>query len=145
MNKGFSIYLDLVRFLAACLVYLYHSNQRLLVEPILPASNYGHSSVIVFFVLSGYVIAYITDTKENPWTSYSASRLSRVYSVAVPAVALTLILDTLGRALYPALYSGYPGDQLMLPTGASPVSVLTSAPLVASQISTLLSALPAAI
>lgn len=119
MNKGFSIYLDLVRFLAACLVYLYHSNQRLLVEPILPASNYGHSSVIVFFVLSGYVIAYITDTKENTWTSYSASRLSRVYSVAVPAVALTLILDTLGRALYPALYSGYPGDQLMLRSVAS--------------------------
>lgn len=42
MNKGFSIYLDLVRFLAACLVYIYHSNQRLLVEEILPASNFGH-------------------------------------------------------------------------------------------------------
>lgn len=119
MNRGFSIYLDLVRFLAACLVYLYHSNQRLLVEAILPASNYGHSSVIVFFVLSGYVITYITDTKENTWTSYSASRLSRVYSVAIPAVVLTLILDAFGRALYPALYSGYPGDQLALRSLAS--------------------------
>jgi len=29
----------------------------------LPASNFGHSSVIVFFVLSGFVIAYITDTR----------------------------------------------------------------------------------
>ncbi len=114
MNKGFSVYLDLVRFIAACLVYVYHSNQRLLVEEILPASNFGHSSVIVFFVLSGFVIAYVTDTKENTWTSYSASRLSRVYSVAVPAIILTLALDTVGRSIFPALYAGYPYDQFLI-------------------------------
>ena len=109
MPRPFSVYLDLVRFLAACLVYLYHSNQRWLVEPILPASRYGHSSVIVFFVLSGYVIAYITATKERDWQSYAASRLSRVYSVAIPAVVLTLLLDWAGRHLLPAPY-GYPFD-----------------------------------
>ena len=38
MNKGFSVYLDLVRFVAACLVYIYHSNQRLLVEDSSPAA-----------------------------------------------------------------------------------------------------------
>lgn len=114
MNKGFSVYLDLVRFVAACLVYIYHSNQRLLVEEILPASNFGHSSVIVFFVLSGFVIAYVTDTKENTWTSYWASRLSRVYSVAVPAILLTLLLDSIGRTLLPALYAGYPYDQFVI-------------------------------
>lgn len=114
MNKGFSVYLDLVRFIAACLVYIYHSNQRLLVEEILPASNFGHSSVIVFFVLSGFVIAYVTDSKENTWTSYWASRLSRVYSVAVPAIVLTLLLDSIGRNLLPALYAGYPYDQFVI-------------------------------
>jgi len=114
MNKGFSVYLDLVRFIAACLVYLYHSNQRLLVEQILPASDFGHSSVIVFFVLSGFVIAYVTDTKENTWTSYGASRLSRIYSVAVPAIILTLVLDSIGRHLFPALYAGYPYDQFLI-------------------------------
>ncbi len=114
MNKGFSIYLDLVRFLAACLVYIYHSNQRLLVEEILPASNFGHSSVIVFFVLSGFVIAYVTDTKEYNWTSYWASRLSRVYSVALPAIVLTPVLDTVGRSLFPALYADYPFDQFVI-------------------------------
>lgn len=113
MNKGFSLYLDLVRFIAACLVYIYHSNQRLLVENILPASDFGHSSVIVFFVLSGFVIAYVTDTKENTWTSYWASRLSRVYSVAVPAIVLTLLLDTVGRTLFPQLYLDYPYDQFL--------------------------------
>src|SRR5215831_1518283 len=109
MPKAFSVYLDAVRFTAACLVYLYHSNQRWLVEPVLPASHYGHSSVIVFFVLSGYVIAYITATKEGKWQDYTASRLSRVFSVAIPAIALTIVLDAVGRQLVPSAY-GYPFD-----------------------------------
>lgn len=109
LPRPFSIYLDLVRFLAACLVYVYHSNQRWLVEPILPLAHHGHSSVIVFFVLSGYVIAYVTDTKEGDWATYTASRLSRVYSVALPTIALTLLLDTVGRQILAEAY-GYPFD-----------------------------------
>jgi peptidoglycan/LPS O-acetylase OafA/YrhL len=118
MNKPFSIYLDLVRFTAACLVYLYHSNQRWLTESILPASNFGHSSVIVFFVLSGFVIAYITDTREKTFATYAASRISRVYSVALPAVFLTIALDAVGRQLYPAAY-GYPFDNFLIRSAAS--------------------------
>jgi peptidoglycan/LPS O-acetylase OafA/YrhL len=113
MNKAFSIYLDLVRFIAACLVYLYHSNMRLLVKEPLPASQYGHASVIVFFVLSGFVIAHVAHTKEDNWIDFSASRLSRIYSVVVPALVLTLLLDGIGRHLYPALYD-YPYDQIVV-------------------------------
>ena len=118
MNKAFSIYLDLVRFTAACLVYLYHSNQRLLTTEILPASNYGHSAVVVFFVLSGFVIAFITDTKENQWIKYAASRISRVYSVAVPALFLTIALDAIGRHFYPAIYD-YPFDNFVIRIASS--------------------------
>ncbi len=118
MNRPFSLYLDLVRFTAACLVYVYHSNQRWLVTDVLPASNYGHSSVIVFFVLSGFVIAHVTHRKESHWIDYAASRFSRVFSVAVPAVALTLMLDGIGRQLNPELYT-YPFDQLAVRLGAS--------------------------
>ncbi len=119
MNRAFSIYLDLVRFGAACLVYLYHSNQRWLITDKLPFSNYGHTSVIVFFVLSGYVIAHVTERKENDWVSYSASRASRVYSVVLPALVLTLVLDAVGRHLLPDVYSGYPFDQLLVRSLAS--------------------------
>ena len=118
MNRYFSIYLDLVRFSAAFLVYLYHSNMRFLSESILPASNYGHSSVIVFFVLSGFVIAYVSDNKESSLGIYAASRISRVLSVAVPAVVLTVLLDTIGRSLYPEIYE-YPYDHFLLRTAAS--------------------------
>lgn len=112
MNRPFSVYLDLVRFTAAVLVYMWHSNQRFLTESILPASNYGHSAVIVFFVLSGFVIAYITDTKESALPDYAASRFSRVFSVAIPAIVITLVLDSAGRILYPAIYN-YPYDQFV--------------------------------
>ena len=115
MGKSFSIYLDLVRFVAACLVYVHHSNRRLLVQDILPASEYGHSMVIVFFVLSGFVIAFVTDTKERHWASYAASRISRIYSVALPAIFLTIVLDTVGRHLYPEMYNS-PFDRFFLRT-----------------------------
>jgi len=118
MNRPFSIYLDAVRFIAAFLVYVYHSNQRRIVADILPASDYGHSAVIVFFVLSGFVIAYITDTKERFWATYTASRISRVYSVAVPALILTVLLDSIGRQLYPGLYD-YPFDQFVVRLASS--------------------------
>jgi peptidoglycan/LPS O-acetylase OafA/YrhL len=114
MNRPFSVYLDLVRFTAACLVYLWHSNMRLLTDGFLPASGYGHSSVIVFFVLSGFVIAYVTDTKEKNWVDYSASRLSRLGSVVIPTLLLTPLLDAAGRALYPALYDPFPWDRFGL-------------------------------
>jgi peptidoglycan/LPS O-acetylase OafA/YrhL len=120
MNLGFSIYLDVVRFSAAVLVYLWHSNQRAITESILPASNYGHSSVIVFFVLSGFVIAYVTDTKEKILSVYASSRIARVFSVAIPSIAITIVLDAIGRGFYPELYGNhYPFDKFLLRTVSS--------------------------
>ncbi len=119
MNSAFSVYLDLVRFAAAFLVYLYHSNQRWLIEESLPMGHYGHAAVIVFFVLSGFVIAWVTDTKENSWPVYAASRLSRVFSVVIPALVLCVVLDGVGRSLNPAIYAGYPFDQLVVRLVAS--------------------------
>jgi len=119
MSRAFSIYLDLLRFLAACLVVIYHSNSRLIVSEILPLSTYGHSAVIIFFVLSGYVIAYAADTKERTADSYWASRLSRIWSLAVPAILLTPMLDMAGEALNPEMYVGYTTHDHALLRGAT--------------------------
>jgi predicted ATP-grasp superfamily ATP-dependent carboligase/peptidoglycan/LPS O-acetylase OafA/YrhL len=106
MNRSFSVCLDLVRVVSALLVILYHSNLRLLSTDKLPLSNHGHAAVIVFFVLSGYVIAHITATRENTPLEYWSSRLARFYSLALPTVLLTPLLDQLGGAMAPQFYDG---------------------------------------
>jgi peptidoglycan/LPS O-acetylase OafA/YrhL len=106
MNRHFSVYLDLVRIVAALAVIVYHSNFRLLITEKLPFSGHGHAAVIVFFVLSGYVIAYITAVRENTPLAYWSSRLSRFYSLALPVVLLTPLLDLAGEALAPQFYAG---------------------------------------
>lgn len=105
MQRSFSLYLDIIRLAAAVVVYLTHSG--LIVDGKVFLGAYGHSAVVVFFVLSGYVIAYVTDQKETDWRTYTASRVSRVYSVAIPALVVTLVADAIGRAHDPSLYK-YP-------------------------------------
>lgn len=119
MNRAFSIYLDLVRFVAAVLVYLWHSNQKAIVDGPVFAGGYGPSAVIVFFVLSGFVIAYVVETKERDWRRYLAGRGARIYSVVVPVVVLTLLMDTVGRQLDAAIYASYPFDQFAIRVVAS--------------------------
>lgn len=106
MTPAFSIYLDLVRIVAAFLVLLAHTNLRVLTDRVPRGSGFGHSAVVVFFVLSGYVIAYIVDKREGDPRVYAISRISRIYSVMVPALLLTIALDTLGRNMAPAIYAG---------------------------------------
>lgn len=104
MKKEFSIYLDLMRFVAALLVVVYHSNVRLIIAEKLPFSSHGHAAVIVFFVLSGYVISHMAATREAAPIDYWASRLSRFYSLTIPAVLLCPLLDSWGEELAPQFY-----------------------------------------
>lgn len=104
MNRQFSLYLDALRLVAALLVVLYHANLRLLSSGKLPLSEHGHAAVIVFFVLSGYVIAHVSSTRETTPRAYWASRLARFYSLVLPAVLLCPFIDVLGEALAPQFY-----------------------------------------
>ena len=52
----------------------------------------AHSAVVVFFVISGYVIASAA-RRDGSAAGYAVSRAARIYSVALPALALTFILD----------------------------------------------------
>ncbi|MFP5392745.1 MAG: acyltransferase family protein [Gammaproteobacteria bacterium] len=106
MKKEFSIYLDLTRFLAALAVVIYHSNMRNIIAEPLSWSGHGHAAVMVFFVLSGYVISYITVARENNPIDYWSSRLSRFYSLALPVVLMAPLLDAVGESLAPQFYEG---------------------------------------
>ncbi|HKU64615.1 MAG TPA: acyltransferase [Rhizomicrobium sp.] len=105
MRKEFSAYLDLLRITAAALVFLGHLSWRDVSGGFLwPLQPYGHSAVIIFFVLSGFVISFTADTKERTLLDYSAARLARLYSVVLPALILTLICDAIGTAHNPGVY-----------------------------------------
>ena len=66
--------------------------------------GYGRTSVIVFFVLSGFIIAWVTETRERTFEDYAFSRIARLYSVIVPAFLLSAVLDRLAIGIDPQLY-----------------------------------------
>lgn len=104
MKKEFSIYLDLIRFIAALLVLVHHSNMRPLIGERVWFSQHGPAAVIIFFVLSGYVISYAAATKQDTPVEYWACRLARFYSLAIPIVLICPLLDMAGESLAPQFY-----------------------------------------
>ena len=106
MKRGVSLYLDLLRFLAAFVVLLQHLSWGHFSGGLLwQIRPYGAQAVIVFFVLSGYVIGHATGRPGDTPRRYAVDRLARIYSVVLPAVLLTLALDAAGSRLRPELYA----------------------------------------
>jgi len=106
MNRETSIYLDLVRFTASMIVFIGHiSGQRLTGGFLWQVGPFMDDAVIVFFVLSGFVIAHVCASREVTPAQYAIARAARVYSVALPALFLTFTLDCLGKIVAPEIYS----------------------------------------
>jgi peptidoglycan/LPS O-acetylase OafA/YrhL len=102
MKPGLSLYLDCWRILAATLVFLDHACSHAMSGAFLwQLAGYGQDGVLIFFVLSGYIIGYVADTRETDWRSYAAARCGRIYSVVVPAICLTVALIYAGAAIRP--------------------------------------------
>ena len=84
MSRAFSLYLDAVRFTAAMLVLFFHAN--VIYRPGILLTSLGHEAVVIFFVLSGFVIAYVADTRETDFRGFMVARGARIFSVAIPAI-----------------------------------------------------------
>jgi peptidoglycan/LPS O-acetylase OafA/YrhL len=111
-SPQFSILLDLLRWLSAFFVVIGHlrsvifCNYKEILHPNLFLNafyfltGFGHEAVIVFFILSGYLISgsLFKDLNNNllNFKRYFINRFSRIYIVYVPAIFLTLILDQIG-------------------------------------------------
>lgn len=120
MNHTYSLYLDLIRLCAASFIVYSHSNVRFLLPEVLPLAKFAHSAVTVFFVLSGYVVAFVTDQRERTPQEYVASRTARILPLAMVAVLATPLIDMLGRSFEPDIYSGLaPSDHILLRIGIS--------------------------
>lgn len=106
MTRQTSTYLDVIRFTAALTVFVGHtSGQRLTGGFLWQVAPFMSEAVTIFFVLSGYVIAFVRDNSEPTATRFMISRGARIYSVVLPALIVTFALDSIGRAINPGLYN----------------------------------------
>lgn len=129
-----SVLLDLVRALAAFLVLFSHwrniffldfpdlqAHRLLFALPYL-LSSAGHQSVVIFFVLSGYLISgsvfRLFDRNAWLWRTYLLHRLVRLWIVLLPGLLLAALWDFIGLHLQRPgailLYTGLSGDHLSL-------------------------------
>lgn len=115
--------LDLVRGLSALVVLLGHARNFFmkdfgeLADPGPMAkifyffSGLGHQAVMVFFVLSGFLVggSVLSGLRSGrfSWSRYALARMTRLWVVLIPALVLTLGFDQLGAWLAtPAPYAG---------------------------------------
>src|SRR5215470_7899684 len=118
LTQASSGYLDGIRALAAFTVMFGHcrglyfvdfghissGNATFLVRAIYLITAFGHQSVMIFFVLSGFFVSSsILRSLSKPkwsWWDYAIDRGSRLYIVLLPGLCLGLLWDLLGSHLY---------------------------------------------
>lgn len=95
-NNDTSFTLDFLRALAAFAVLIGHAMSFFAVAPYLqpPRSPYIQNlAVIGFFVLSGFLIAFVLDrSQEKGIASFLIDRFARIYSSFLPAMVLIAII-----------------------------------------------------
>src|SRR5207245_5659859 len=104
MTNALSLYLDALRFGAALAVFVSHYSTGRISGGLFWRFDGGRTAVLVFFVLSGFVIAWVSDTRERTLEEYGLSRVARLYSVIIPAFIVTVVLDYIAMAIDPHLY-----------------------------------------
>lgn len=107
LARPLSLYLDCCRLLAAVLVVASHYGPYGVITRDIDSwvPDFGREAVMVFFVLSGFVIAYTTEQKDHSLRAYCIARCTRIYSVVLPI----LLLSFLGAGALVALGNADPG------------------------------------
>lgn len=100
INRPMSVWLDLIRGLAALAVVIGHAVQlRIYTGPFPFTIMFQKNAVVVFFVLSGMVIAASVDRDRKTLSSFALARISRIVPVALGAIAFSLTVAALDVAL----------------------------------------------
>ena len=96
-----SLYLEALRALAAFAVFFLHiSFQGFTGGFFWQLGIFGNDAVMAFFVLSGFVIAFSADHKHPSLAHYLVARLGRLWSIVIPAILLTFILENIVRYFF---------------------------------------------
>lgn len=112
LTEGNSVFLDLLRGVSAQVVVIGHALffygfTGLDTDPnVFVVQSYA---VLVFFILSGFLITYSTVSKLRRGAAYGfrhffVDRFSRIYTGFVPALLFVLVIDCISRSLYPDAY-----------------------------------------
>jgi peptidoglycan/LPS O-acetylase OafA/YrhL len=127
------IYLDLVRGLSAIAVCAGHLRSAIIVDyskletmasplqkTFYAVTGVGHQAVMVFFVLSGFFVggSVLKSGGNFDWQKYVIARLARLWTVLLPALLLTAIVDMALSILSPEVLSG--GFNSIWHSGPSP-------------------------
>lgn len=95
-----SVWLDLVRGLAALAVVVGHAVQlRVYTGPFPFTIMFQKNAVVVFFVLSGMVIAASVDRNRKTLGDFALARISRIVPVALGAIAVSLAVAVIDVSL----------------------------------------------
>ncbi|MCA9883172.1 MAG: acyltransferase [Anaerolineae bacterium] len=133
ISPTLSFYLDLTRWIAALAVVMGHfrsymfinaggvENNNILTRIFYFVTGFGHEAVIIFFVLSGFLVggkalSNVNAGKFNLKT-YSIKRFSRIYLVVFLALPLGAALDLIGMHYFnqAGMYNGTYSFQLGSP------------------------------
>jgi len=101
---AFSTYLDLVRAACAIAVVFHHYSNHIIKAFPRVFPNVGQEAVMVFFVLSGFVISHVARRTENDPVVFATKRVARIYPVAIAGVLLSYVLYALCAPMAPGLY-----------------------------------------
>ncbi|PAY17878.1 hypothetical protein CKO51_19505 [Rhodopirellula sp. SM50] len=103
ISGSFSVFLDLLRIYAALCVFVCHAEFGWFGDLSIPGFLEGHDAVVVFFVLSGFVIAYSQNQNRREFTDFVIARLTRLYVTLLPALFLTVACTMAVAYLNPSL------------------------------------------
>jgi peptidoglycan/LPS O-acetylase OafA/YrhL len=115
-----NVYLDWVRGVSALIVCAGHTRNALLpdfadlpehslfVQLIYLVTGCGHAAVMVFFVLSGYLVggSVLNSNGSFGWRKYLVNRYVRLWVVLLPALIWTWLVDQQTLALAPQVLLG---------------------------------------
>lgn len=113
LTEGSSLFLDLVRAISVQMVVVGHGISFCSIALFLHPPDFPwiqNIAVVIFFILSGYLISnsvfYKLSTDTNySFRSYFIDRFSRIYSAFIPALLFIFLLDFISVKVAPTSYN----------------------------------------
>ena len=98
-----SVLLDVLRLACAIMIASVHLTQPYFSIGWPNLTDYGKPALVMFFLLSGLVIRYVTAMRRGKTKDFWVDRISRIYSVVVPALGFTIVASYLAMRINPGL------------------------------------------